>query len=180
MKRLVPLALALAASCAVTDTPRTSSVTSALLVDATRSEDWYAGKQTIDDLWPSNQGITSMQILTRRGPDRTDGTKTFIAVVVWNHDTVGHIYWVSRGTDGSDFSSLRDNTLATRCNSNPDHDGGSDGTPYAGTPPVPHPNVSGYLSFTVDATFLQNAKDAAVALDNATGPSSAFVTYVTQ
>jgi hypothetical protein len=182
MKSLALLAFALFAGCAVNE-PATSSATSAasnpppIGPDATQSEDWQAGKQTIDDLWPiTSPAITSMRILTRKGPDRGDGTKTFLAVVVWNHTTVGHVYWVNRGSVGADFSNLRDNTLATRCNSNPDNGGGQDGAPVAGPTPTPHPNVNGpYLAF--DPTFLQNAKDAAAAVDTWTGPQSVFVTY---
>jgi hypothetical protein len=184
MKSLVPLALALFASCAVNDAPPTSTATTALSTnggasvgtDVNYSVDW-SDKFTSEDLWPTNAGITSTQVLIRKGQDRADGTHTFIAVVVWNHTTVGHIYWVNRGTDGSNFHTLLDNTIGARCNNAPDHGGGGDGVPVGGTPPIPRPNVS---YFTVDATFLQNAKDAALALDNATGPQSAFVTYVTQ
>lgn len=189
MKSLVPLACALFASCVMNDAPTTSTATSTLLgTDSNTSEDWHAGKETADAFWPTGQGITSTQVLIRKGPCRNDpngdctsqgAIQTFMAVVVWNHSTVGHIYWVNKGSDGSDFHTLLDNTIGTRCNTNPDHNGGWDGGPYTGSPPVPHPNVTGgNWIFTLDSTFLQNAKDAAAALDNATGPQSPFSTYV--
>jgi len=190
MKSLAPFAFALFASCAVNDAPATSSASSAVSVlgtDVLTSENWFArDTHTIDDVWPAGQGITSTQILVRKGPCRNDpnndctspnAVQTFMAVVVWNHSTVGHIYWVTKGTDGSDFHNLVDNALGTRCNTNPDHGGGWDGSPYVGTPPAPHPNVNGW-AFDVDTTFNQNAKDAAAQLDAWTGPQSVFANYV--
>src|SRR5262245_33451397 len=106
MKSLATLALALFASCAVNDAPPTSSVASSVLgTDVLTSENWFArDTHTIDDLWPAGQGINSMQVLVRKGPCRNDdanndcmgpyAVQTFMAVVVWNHNTVGHIYWV--------------------------------------------------------------------------------------
>src|SRR4029077_5313840 len=73
------------------------NICNADLTDHTTSEPWTASLGA-EDLWPTNCGITSAQILKRKGPTNPiNNADTFIAFVVWNDSIVGHIYTVDIG-----------------------------------------------------------------------------------
>jgi hypothetical protein len=172
MKTLASFAFLIFAGCAVTDsTPATSTVQSGL-TEKNYSEDWNQ-KLTIDDLWPTGVGITSTQVLYRSGPDRADGTHTFIAFIVWNHNTVGHAYVVNRGADGSDMHAQYENMVATRTGSAPDHNVGGNGGTSGGVTPAPHPQVVGN-PIIFSTTYLNLIKSTAASIDAADANFQAY------
>ncbi|MGE5183153.1 MAG: hypothetical protein ACM31C_13875 [Acidobacteriota bacterium] len=147
--------------------------------DANTTQFWDPNKGSAEDLWPSDQQIWAANVLIRKAPDippppsSTNGVSApaFLAVVVWNHATVGRIYWIPFGSTGTDFHHTWDSTLALRTNNAPNNGGGSDGSPIAGSgSPTPHPNVDQYGNFInwylrfLDG-FVANAKTAAYQVD---------------
>lgn len=137
------------------------------LPEATDSAFWDPQVNVGTDIWPAGQGITSTQIMMKKGPDSSAGP-TFIAFVVWNGNFVGKIFRVHLGADGADFAATSHNITATRTNGFPDHTTSSGGNPTAGSgTPLPHPNVDGSIHYT--ATFLNNVKTNASIILNATG-----------
>lgn len=159
------------AACMGSDEPQTSTTTSAL-TERSSSEPWDT-KNTVDDIWPD--GANQCQVLYRKGP-AYNGAASFLAFVVWNHNTVGHVYWIPVGPLGTDFKSTFNTAFSQRTNTpnNPlgDHWGGGTGGGGVGTPPAPHPQVNDPLVFS--NAYLNAAKTAAAAIDNADANFNAY------
>lgn len=185
MKTVALIALSLFTACAAApdgSTPTSSTqqdVTSWNTVyvgtlggpDANTTSSWDPSTMDGTDIWPAGLSVTHTQILIRKGPAAANGDPQYLAFVVWNHDTIGHIYLIPTGsTIGSDFMHTwqvafvnRDTTLEN--NNIFYHGGGSDGSPTSGTgTPTPHPNVTGAYIF--GGYYLGSLKTAAGTLDN--------------
>lgn len=171
MKSVGLAGIVFVAGCMSAESSPQLSTTSSALTDATMTEGWSAtDKRTdaekVNALWPST--ATTAQILYRQGP-ALGGNKAFLAFVVWDHTTVGHVYWIAIGNDGADLKNMWDKAFSSRTNAQNgpaflDHWGGGTGGGGVGTPPTPHPNVS---QFPVSATWIQEAKSAAASIDAA-------------
>jgi len=178
MKSVGLVGIAFVAGCMSEEPSPQLSTTSSALSDATVTEGWDSMDKRTDAekvaaLWPST--ATTAQILYRQGPPLL-GAKAFLAFVVWDHTTVGHVYWVAIGNDGADLKNMWDKAFAQRTNTQSapaflDHWGGGTGGGGVGTPPTPHPNVS---QFPISSTWAQQAKSAAAAIDAA---DSQFAQY---
>jgi len=166
MKRSAVLGMVFVAGCVAAE-PTTESTTTSAITTSITTEAWDPSAKSADKtdaLWPTSAHTT--QILYRVGPDKF-GNPAFLAFVVWNHTTVGHVYWIEIGSVGTDFKQSWDNAFASRTNTQPplfDRYGGSTGGGGVGTPPMPHPNVS---NFVISGAWLDQAKTAAGALDQA-------------
>ena len=170
MKRSAVLGMAFVAGCMAAE-PTESTATSELNI-GTMTETWDTKSTTkIDTLWPTTTHST--QLIMRVGPDKF-GNPAFLAFVVWDHTTVGHVYWVTIGDEGADLKQAWENAFALRTNTHPanfDRWGGGNGGGGTGTPPTPHPNVD---SFFVGGTWLSHARTTAADLDAA---DASFNTY---
>jgi hypothetical protein len=180
MKAIATVVLFIAASCATgTDREASSTDTNEAIVilpvlpQVNTTCQWVPGKNCYgqpndgNNIWPSGLGITSVQVLTRSGPDRLAHTQpTFLAFVVWNRSTIGRIFRVDIGSDGADWRAALSNITATRTFSNLDFSTGSTGTAAGGPSPPPHPNVDGQITF--DPTYLDTVKRYAGVMDSAT------------
>jgi hypothetical protein len=151
--------------------------------DASESQAWVAGRMGVDTLWPTGVGIVTMQALMRKGPDincavadtgASTCQHTFVAFVVWNHATVGKIFWIPEGPTGADFKQNLDLTFAQRTNPYQFRWAGGTGGGGAGTPPTPHPNVAGDIVVSFSPTYLGVVKTAAGQID---GADIAFTQY---
>jgi hypothetical protein len=168
IKRSMVLGMVLATGCTMADSPEsTESTATSEINGGLTTEGWDIEAKPADKVnavWPAS--ATRAQILYRGGPDKF-GNPAFLAFVVWDHTTVGHVYWIEMGNYGTDFKQNWDNAFAQRTNNEPnlfDHWGGANGGGALGNPPMPHPQVD---SFVVSAAWLQNAKDAAASIDAA-------------
>src|SRR5262245_59423051 len=114
MKAAVTLSLLVLASCAASD-PQTSVADGNAIIlpnlpAVSTTCQWIPGKNCYgvpndgNSIWPTGQGITSVQVLTRSGPNRLGGTQaTFLAFVIWNSTTVGRIFRIDIGSDGANW-----------------------------------------------------------------------------
>ena len=164
MRQVALLSFVALASCVA---PQLDTASQSISVpEATDSVFWNPRINVGSDIWPAGQGITSTQIMMKKGPDSSAGP-TFIAFVIWNGNFVGKIFRVHLGADGADFAGTSHNINATRVNASPDHSTSSGGNPIAGSgTPLPHPNVDGAIHYST--TFLNNVKTNAVIILNAT------------
>ncbi len=172
MRVAVPLLCVVLASCVVNTDPQTSTEASAL-TEAHQSVAWEpdlgCGPVTrpavvscdANFLWPPNQGITSAQVLLRKGPNGSDGP-TFLAFVVWNRSTVGRIIRATVGRKGNDLRAVLSDALATRTYGFPDNTAGSTGNASGGKIPTPGPHIDDPLEFST--TYLAAARAAARAI----------------
>lgn len=178
MKAAVALALLVAAGCAAGSEPETATADEAisilpLLPQVNTSCLWIPGKTCYgmpndgENIWPAGLGITSVQVLTRSGPDRIDSTHhTFLAFVVWNRSIVGRIFRVDFGANAANWRAELGNITATRTFSGPDNNTGSTGSAVAGPVNPPHPNVvDGPITF--DTGYLDAVKRYASVIDSA-------------
>src|SRR5256885_1924715 len=121
------------ASCGIEPS---TSVTESALTGVNTSCQWIPGKNCYgqandgNNIWPANQGIQTMYILYRYGPDRLRHTQqTFLAFVVWNSTTVGRIFRIDLGTpEAVDWRATSSNVAAGRTSGAPDFNTGSTGT----------------------------------------------------
>jgi hypothetical protein len=178
MRAAVPLLCVVFTSCVVNTEPdpQTSTEASAL-TEASESVAWEPdlgcgpairrASVPCDGqfLWPANQGITSAQVLLRKGPDGSDGP-TYLAFVVWNHSTVGRIIRATAGRKGTDLRVTISNITATRTSGFPDHNAGSTGNVSGGKIPTPGPHIDDPLQFS--PAYLAAARAAARAIHVAT------------
>jgi hypothetical protein len=164
--RSVALLLALSAAACVPNDPEVSTQTSNLTGTNTTTM-WVPGKDDGTAIWPAEQGIKSVQVLMRSGPDRLEHrVQTFLAFVVWNQSVVGKIYRVDVGAAGADFRAKLSNIQATRTSSLPDTSASASGTALGGPAPPPHPNVDGNLVF--NDPYLGAVRTYAGQIDDAT------------
>lgn len=175
MKTVALIALSLFTACAAPDGATTSSTEQGVTVgelggpDANTSQFWDTSNDGTA-IWPAGTSVTHTQILMRKAPT-VNGQAYYLAFVVWNHATVGHIYQIPTGsTTGADFmqkwdsADLNRNTLLEN-NGIFDHGGGTDGSPVSGTgTPTPHPNVYGQYLF--GPSYLSHLKTTAGTLDD--------------
>jgi hypothetical protein len=162
---LFTFALALALAGCVTQQLETTTQ-SITLPEQTDSVFWNPKTNVGSDIWPAGQGITSTQIMIRKGPDGSTGA-TFIAFVIWNGNFVGNIFRVHVGADGADFHQAAANITSTRTFGFPDHSTSSGGNPTTGSgTPLPHPNVDGTIHYS--PSDLTNVKTNAAVILNAT------------
>ena len=176
MRAAVPLLCIVLTSCVVNTDPQTSTEASAL-TEASESVAWepeLGCGPTIrraavacdgNFLWPANQGITSVQVLLRKGPNGSDGA-TYLAFVVWNRSIVGRIIRATVGRKGTDLRAVISNITATRTLGLPDHDAGSTGNVSGGKIPTPGPHIDDPLEFS--PAYLAAARAAARAINAAT------------
>ncbi|HEY0484319.1 MAG TPA: hypothetical protein VGD37_42660 [Kofleriaceae bacterium] len=177
MKAVVALVLLVTASCAAGSEPEIATADEAIslvpvLPQVSTSCQWVPGKNCYglpndgNNIWPGGMGITSVQVLTRSGPDRLEHTQaTFLAFVVWNRTTMGRIFRIDIGPDGADWRAALSNITATRTLNNLDFNTGSTGTAAGGPVNPPHPNVDGQITF--DPTYLDVVKRYAGVIDSA-------------
>jgi hypothetical protein len=114
-------------------------------------------------LWPADAGITSVQVLLRKGPQGTAGP-TFLAFVVWNDSVVGRILRApTAGRAGTHLRASINNIIAGRTTGAPDTSAGSSGNVSGGkSPPVPGPHIDDAIQFSPG--YLTAAKNAARAI----------------
>jgi hypothetical protein len=155
-----------------TSTATDNAVVAQGLVAVDTSCQWVPGKNCYgvpndgNSIWPTGMGITSVQVLTRSGPDRLAGRQqTFLAFVIWNGTTVGRIFRVDIGDDGANWRAVLGNVAATRTFNNLDFNTGSTGSASAGPVNPPHPNVEGPITF--DPGYLGVVARYAGAIDGA-------------
>lgn len=130
--------------------------------DATVSQTYVMGKYSADEVWPTGQGITSVQVIYKRGPQRSLGP-TYFAFIVWNGTTVGKIFCAYLGPSGAELRRNISDTTATRTANAPSFTTSSTGGGSGGTIiPTPHPNVDGEFQFS--QTYLDNLKQTATAI----------------
>lgn len=123
-------------------------------------------------IWPLGMGITSVQVMTRSGPNRLSNQQTTqLAFVVWNSNTVGRIFRIDNDTDQADWRAWMSNVMEARTFNILDTTAGSTGSPAGGPAPPPHPNVEGPLTFSID--YLSVVKRESTVIQNAT---NAFLT----
>lgn len=184
--RAAPLFLLALASCAIAGDPETSvteskatTATVAGLPAVNTSCRWVPGGTCYgvandgNSIWPTGMGITSVQVLTRRGPTRLSGTQqTALAFVIWNSTTVGRIFRIDIGPDGVNWREVLSNITASRTFGNPDFGTGSTGTASGGPVNPPHPNVNIEGPITFDGGYLGAAIRYAGVIDDA---STSFV-----
>jgi hypothetical protein len=134
------------------------------LPEQTDSVFWSPRLNDGNDIWPSDQAITTTQVMIRKGPMSSAGA-TFIAFVIWNGNFVGKIFRVHVGSDGADFHQALANITNARTFGLPDHNISSTGNVTSGSgTPLPHPNVDGAVHYT--ASELGNVKmNAQIILD---------------
>jgi len=177
MKASVTLLVLVIASCATGYDPETSAseqtATAQRLIPVNTSCQWIPGKSCYgvsndgDSIWPTEMGITSVQVLTRSGPDRLEHTQhTFLAFVIWNKTTVGRIFRVDIGPDSAHWRATLGDIAETRTLGNIDFDIGSTGGAGGGPVGPPHPNVMGPITF--DTAYLAAVKRYAGVIDDAT------------
>jgi hypothetical protein len=143
-----------------------STAQSITLPEQTDSVFWVPKTNDGNDIWPSGQGITTTQVMIRKGPDSSAGA-TFIAFVIWNGNFVGKIFRVHVGSDGTDFHQVLANITSARTFGFPDHNSTSTGNVTSGSgTPLPHPNVDGTVHYT--PSELGNVKTNAAVILNAT------------
>jgi hypothetical protein len=131
-------------------------------VDAKVSQTYVMGKYDAEEVWPTGQGITSVQVIYKRGPERSLGP-TYFAFVVWNGTTIGKIYCAYLGPIGADLRRNLSDTTATRTVNAPSFTASSTGSGSGGPIiPTPHPNVDGEFAFS--STYLDNLKQTALAI----------------
>jgi hypothetical protein len=155
------------AGCVADGDPQTATQTSAL-TDSSVSVNWNPEigcgppkrESTVpcdgNLLWPAGQGITSMQVLLRKGPRGSAG-ETFLAFVVWNGQTVGRILRAPVSTrSGAHLRATIGNISTARTITFGDGSASSAGNISGGKPvPEPGPNVDDLLQFSpgyLDAT----------------------------
>ena len=177
MKAAVTLVILITASCASGTDPDTSATEEASILltglpQVNTSCQWIPGKTCYglandgNNIWPTGMGITSVQVLTRSGPDRLDRTQqTFLAFVVWNRSYVGRIFRVDVGSDGANWRDVLSDVTAVRTFNNLDFNTGSTGTASGGPVSPPHPNVDGQLIF--DQPYLDVVRREAGVIDAA-------------
>jgi hypothetical protein len=122
-------------------------------------------------IWPANAGITSTIVLYRKGPDGSTGP-TFLAFVVWNQSTVGHILRSTFGRNGTHLRTTISNISAARTFGAPDNNQGSAGNSTVGNPPSPGPHIDDPIQ--VSQRFLDAAKVAARNINAASLQFTAF------
>lgn len=177
MKILAAATLLVSLSSCATDTETSTTSQDILGPDATLTETWTPGKMVANDIWPNPGTVTTTQILYRKAPqycvsnddicNATHGTLVngYFAFVVWNHTTLGHVYFLPENATGSDFKNFVNQTFATRTNAYADRTNGSTGSPGGGgggTRPPPRPNV-----YPVTPAIAAAAKNAAAQIDAA-------------
>jgi hypothetical protein len=128
--------------------------------DASQSVTYTPGSVTAADIWPTDRGITSVEVVLTQGPVRSGGP-TYLAFVVWNGNFVAHIYCSYFGRPGTALHNLLADTLAANVTLGPDYGavitGSGTGGPIV---PTPHPNVDGEINFSPG--YLANMKTLAV------------------
>ena len=152
MKAAALLLVVFVASCGIEPS---TSVTESALTGVNTSCMWIPGKNCYgqpndgNNIWPADQGIRTMYVLYRYGPDRLRHTQqTFLAFVVWNSTTVGRIFRIDLASDEAlNWRATLGNIQATRTNALPDTSTGSSGTVIGGPGNPPHPNVDDPLIF---------------------------------
>jgi hypothetical protein len=170
MRIAVSLICVVVSSCAVNTDPETSTGSSAL-TESSDSVNWdpavgcSSGPKVVvvpcdgEFLWPAEQGIKSIQVLYRKGPDGSDGP-TFLAFVIWDDNTVGRILRATAGRNGTHLRTTVNNIIAARASSAPDHSSSSAGNLSGGTSPAPpHPHIDEAIHFS--DKYLVTAKLAA-------------------
>lgn len=124
--------------------------------DATVSQTYVMGKYDAEEVWPTGQGITSVQVIYKRGPQRSLGP-TYFAFIVWNGTTIGKIFCAYLGPAGSDLRRNISDTTATRTANVSTFTASSTGGGSGGRIiPTPHPNVDG--EFVFSPSYLHNLK----------------------
>lgn len=182
MRAVVALVIIFTASCATAVEPdATATEQAATLDDVVRglpqvntSCQWVPGKTCYgmtndgNSIWPLNAGITSIQVLTRSGPDRLDHKQpTFLAFVVWNNAVVGRIFRIDAGTaDAVNWNNTLGNVVAGRTFNLFDTGAGSTGSTGGGPLPPPHPSVDEALVF--DAPYLAAVRRYGTMINDAT------------
>ncbi|HEY0195747.1 MAG TPA: hypothetical protein VGC42_31750 [Kofleriaceae bacterium] len=137
----------------------------ATMAEATKSVAYTSGSVTASTIWPTNRGISSVEIVYTEA-SRYNGKARFLAFVVWNGNFVSHIFCSPTGSSGTELQNVIANTLEARVTYGTDLSAIITGSGTGGQPvPVPRPNVDG--QFTFDATFLNSIKSQAVAALNA-------------
>lgn len=157
------------ASCAISTEPQTSSEESAvILLPPSKTTQSWSLKSDYDAIWPTGQGIDTTYVLIKKGyPAQNGDPATFLAFVVWDNNTLGHVYQVHYGTEGQDFRETVAGALAVRTANNLDHSGGSTGSGEGGTViPRPHPS-GGDPQVIVSPQEVLNALNTSAALDDA-------------
>jgi hypothetical protein len=177
MKAVVALAVLVATGCAAGSEPETVTTDEAIgilpvLSQVNTSCLWIPGKTCYglpndgNNIWPDGVGITSVQVLTRSGPDRLNhAQQTFLAFVVWNRTVVGRIFRVDIGTNGANWRAELSNITATRTFNGIDNNTGSTGSVVAGPVHPPHPNVD--VAIVFDTGYLDAVKRYAAIIDSA-------------
>ncbi|MEO7729342.1 MAG: hypothetical protein ABIY55_00080 [Kofleriaceae bacterium] len=134
--------------------------------DVAVSQTYVMGKYDAEDVWPTNQGISSVQVIYKRGPVRSLGP-TYFAFIIWNGNRVGKIYCAYLGSSGADLRRNISDTTATRTVNVSTFTASSTGSGGGGhTIPTPHPNVDG--EFVFPQTYLNNLKLTAQAIIDTT------------
>jgi hypothetical protein len=181
---LALLALLAPAACATATDPETSTTEAHATTTATTTGSGTPGVNTScrwvpggtcygmtndgNNIWPTGVGITSVQVLIRRGPTRLSGSQqTFLAFVIWNKTTIGRIFRVDIGSDGVNWRETLSNVTASRTFGNPDFSTGTTGTASGGpvNPPTPHVNIENQITF--DDDYLAAAAHYAGIIDDA-------------
>jgi hypothetical protein len=134
--------------------------------DVSVSKTYVMGKYDADEVWPTGQGITSVQVIYKRGPVRSLGP-TYFAFIIWNGNRVGKIFSAYLGPIGADLRRNLSDTTATRTANVSAFQASSTGSGGAGPiVPTPHPNVDGDFQFS--QTYLNNLKQTAQILIDTT------------
>lgn len=134
--------------------------------DVSVSKTYVMGKYDAEEVWPTNQGITSVQVIYKRGPVRSLGP-TYFAFIIWNGNHVGKIYSAYLGPIGADLRRNISDTTATRTANVSAFQTSTTGSGGAGpVVPTPHPNLDGEFQFS--QTYLNNLKQNAQALIDTT------------
>lgn len=166
-------ALAITACVAPMAEPETTTEQSITLPERSDSELWVPKLNSGNDIWPAGQGITSTQVMIKKGPASSAGP-TFIAFVIWNGNFVGRIFRVHNGSDGADFHQAAAGIGTVRTVNFPDNSNSSTGNVTGGSgTPLPHPNVDGTIHYLPSS--LTNVKTSAMAILTATNN---FVNFV--
>jgi hypothetical protein len=180
MKAAATLLALVLASCAMgseLDTPATATVedhATTRLPSVNTSCLWfpdgtcYGQRNDGNNIWPSDVGITRLQVLLRGGPDRLEHRQqTYLAFVIWNGSTIGRIFQVDLNTE-SDVNfqdTLRDISARQTMSifdSQTTMTGSTVGTPS----PPPHPNVLPPIVF--EQPYLDVVRRQASIIDQAT------------
>jgi hypothetical protein len=141
------------------------------VTDPVKSEIWDPATTTYDSIWPSGGAVTTTYVLVKPGYTLSDGTKNFFGIVVWNTNTIGHVYSVRVGSAGANFRNVVAGAVASRTSGFANRSGGSTGSgdTGGGIAPRPRPHPVGdheHSWFSVDE--LNNAVLNAQAIHNAT------------